>query len=289
LDLSSIIWATYLGGSNEDTGRGRLGVDNAGNVYISGETRSNNFPGAAGQLIGGRDGVVVKLSSDGALLYTRLIGGNETLEEGMTGGLVVKGNGEVYVCGFTTAADIPNSIRQFGGGGSDALLVHLDPSGQILAFTYYGGNGFDECEGLALDSAGNVVLFILTSSTAGLPITPGAFQSSAQGGTDYNVVKFSPNLSQVIFSTYIGGTANEDADTLRLELDPSNNIIFAGYTTSTALPWITPNAVQPTFGGGSHDLLFIVLSADGRQIFYASYFGGNGQEFARSVRYRRNP
>jgi hypothetical protein len=66
-------------------------------------------------------------------------------------------------------------------------------------------------------------------------------------------------------------------------------LFFAGHTTSIAIPWITANAVQPAFGGGSHDLLLVVLSADGRQVLYASYFGGNGAELARSIRYRRNP
>lgn len=290
-DLSAIVWATYLGGSGEDTGRGRLGVDSAGNVYIGGETRSNDFPGAAGLLTGARDGVVVKLSPTGTLLYSRLIGGNEPAGsgEGMTGDLLVKSSGETYVCGFSSASNIPNVIRPFGGGQSDAVIARLDSSGQILAITYLGGNNLEECEGLALDAAGNLVVATLTGSTAGFPTTAGAFQTAPQGGLDFGITKLSANLSAIVFSTFVGGAGNEDADTVRVGLDPNGNIYFAGYTASAGIPWITANAVQRIYGGGSHDVLLFVLSADGRQILYASYLGGSGDDIARSMRYHRNP
>lgn len=131
----------------------------------------------------------------------------------------------------------------------------------------------------------------MTNST-NYPVAPNAqsvFQSTLQGGTDFAVTKFNASLSQIVFSTYIGASGNEAADTLRIEVDPNGNLFFAGHTTSSAISWITANEVQPAFGGGSHDLLLVVLSADGRQVLYASYFGGSGAESARSVRYRRNP
>lgn len=289
-DLSTIVWATYLGGSGEDTGRGRLALDGAGNVYMIGETRSNNFPGAAGQLTGSRDGVVVKLSPNGALLFTRLIGGNEgNNPEGLTGGLLVKSSGEAYVCGFSSAPDVPSVIRPFGGGPTDALIARLDSGGQILAITYLGGNGLEECQGLALNASGDLLVATMTGSSAGFPTTAGAFQTNPQGGTDYTFTRFSPDLSQIRFSTRVGGAGNEAADTLRLELDAAGNIYFAGHTASAGLPWITANAAQQNFAGGSHDFVMFVLSADGRQILYASYLGGNGTDIVRSMRYRRNP
>jgi len=289
-DLSTIVWATFLGGNGEDTGRGRLALDGSGNIYMSGETRSNNFPGAAGQLSGLRDGVLVKLSPNGALLYTRLIGGNEgNSPEGLSGSLLVKSSGESYVCGFSSATDVPGVIRPFGGGAADALIARLDSGGQILAITYLGGNGIEECQGLALDSSGDLLVATLTSSSMGFPTTAGAFQTNPQGGTDYAFTKFSPDLSQIRFSTRAGGSGNEDADTLRLELDSAGNLYFAGHTTSSGLSWITANAVQSNFAGGSHDFVVFVLSADGRQMLYATYWGGNGIDIVRSMRYRRNP
>jgi hypothetical protein len=289
-DLSTILWATYLGGSGEDTGRGRLALDGAGNIYMSGETRSNNFPGAVDPLTGMRDGVIVKLSPNGALLYSRLIGGNEgNNPEGLTGGLLVKSSGEVYVCGFSSAADVPGVIRAFGGGQSDALIARLDASGQIMAVTYLGGNGLEECQGLALDAAGDLLVATMTDSSSGFPVTAGAFQTAPQGGIDYAFTKFSPDLTQIRFSTRVGGTGNEDADTLRVELDSAGNIYFAGFTNSPGLPWITANAAQSNFAGGSYDFVVFVLSADGRQMLYASYLGGNGADVVRSMRYRRNP
>lgn len=289
-DLSAIVWATYLGGSGFDSVRGRLALDAAGNVYVSGNTESINFPGAVGVLIGQKDSVVAKISANGSqLVYARLIGGHDSQQEVETfnGGLVVTPGGEAYACGFSSALDIPNAIRPYGGGVLDSVIARLSPTGQVLAVTYLGGNGRDECEGIALDASGNVVVSTMTDSS-NFPTTAGVFQTSSAGGRDLAITKLSPNLSQILFSTYVGGAGDEFGDTVRVELDAAANIYFAGYTTTTGIPWITANAVQPTYRGGTHDMLFVVLSADGRQVLYASYLGGNDFEICRSLRYRRN-
>jgi hypothetical protein len=86
----------------------------------------------------------------------------------------------------------------------------------------------------------------------------------------------------------VGASGNEDGDTLRLHVDSAGNIYFAGHTASQAIPWISSNAVQRTYGGGSQDMVFFVLSPDGTQILHATYLGGSGQDVCRSLGYRRN-
>jgi hypothetical protein len=292
-DLSTIVWARFLGGSDEDTGRGRLEVDAAGNVYLGGETRSNDFIGAQGQLNGATDPVVVKLNANGGLVYGRLFGGaNSAPPEGAPGGLKATASGEVFVCGLTNTATFPFTVGPaYGGGPTDVFIARLSSTGQVTDARLLGGNGLDECHGLELDRAGNPIVLTMTNST-NYPIAPNpqsVFQSALQGGTDFAVTKLNASLSQIAFSTYLGASGNEAADTLRIETDPNGNLFFAGHTTSANIPWITANALQSAFGGGSHDLVLVVLSADGRQVLYASYFGGSGADVARSVRYRRNP
>jgi hypothetical protein len=86
----------------------------------------------------------------------------------------------------------------------------------------------------------------------------------------------------------VGASGNEDGDTLRLHVDSAGNIYFAGHTVLQAIPWISSNAVQRTYGGGSQDMVFFVLSPDGTQILHATYLGGSGQDVCRSLGYRRN-
>jgi hypothetical protein len=284
-DLSTIVWATFVGGSDEDTGRGRLAVDNSGNVYISGETRSTNFLGAPG-LNGVSDGVVVKLNPNGGLVYSVRVGGNNAaIPEGAPGGLVVTGAGEAYTCGLTTANDLPVTTARTFSGPTEGFAVRLSATGQVLALTYLGGNGEDQCDGLSLDASGNVILLSTTNSTT-FPITAGVLRTAFAGVRDFAVTRLSPNLATILTSTYVGSSGEETGDTLRAEMDVNGNIVFTGLTNSSVFP-VTPNAAQGVFRGG-RDMVLVVLSADFRQILYATYLGGNGQDTARSVRYHRN-
>ena len=112
----TLVWATYLGGSASDYGRG-IAVDGDYNVYVSGETDSNNFPTTPGSLQpafggGGADGFVTKLDVNGAnLLYSTYLGG--------TGGdeafrIAVDVDHNAYVVGNTTSTDgvfVPGNLN----------------------------------------------------------------------------------------------------------------------------------------------------------------------------------
>ncbi len=284
-DLSTIVWATFLGGSGEDTGRGRLAVDNSGNVYIGGETRSTNFLGAPG-LNGVSDAIVVKLNPNGGLVYSvRVGGGNVSIPEGAPGGLVITAAGEAYACGLTTASDFPVTTARGFSGSTEGFVIRLSSAGQVLAATYLGGSGEDQCEGLALDPSGNVIVLSTTTST-NFPTTAGVVRTTLAGIRDFAVTRLSPDLASILASTYVGSSGEETGDTLRAILDANGNIVFAGLTDSSAFP-VTVNAVQPVFRGG-RDMVLVVLAADFQQILYATYLGGSGQEVVRSAGYHRN-
>jgi hypothetical protein len=294
-DGSGIVWGTYVGGSSDDAARGRLVLDASGAVYVEGVTDSSNFPTTSNApqrvLHGSQDAFVFKLSPDGSqLLYSTYLGGNESQGEGAFGGIAVNGQGEAYVCGSTTAADFPATAgaqNRTLSGQSDIFLARLGANGNLIAATLLGGSADEDCQGLVLDSAGRPVVFGSTNSS-NFPTTASAYQRAFAGGAhDFTLTKLSADLSSIIFSTYIGGSGNEGGDTARVDVDASDNVVLVGVTSSSAFP-VTSGAVQSTYAGGVEDSVLIKLSADGSRILFATYLGGNGDDYARSIRYRPN-
>ena len=124
-DGSALDWATYLGGSGNDSGDagGGVGVDGDGNVYAAGTTRSADFPVAGGLqscLRGSSDGFVTKLSADGStILYSTFLGGSG---DDLARSLAADAAGNVIVVGGTNSPDFPASGAT-GPGGSDDVFV----------------------------------------------------------------------------------------------------------------------------------------------------------------------
>jgi photosystem II stability/assembly factor-like uncharacterized protein len=150
--------------------------------------------------------------------------------------------------------------RFFVGGSllSDCYLVKLDPSGQLLAATYFGGGGSDGAMALALDSAGNVYVAGYTGSNDFPLLNP--VQGSYTGDTDAFAAEFSSDLSQLLWSTYIGGSGSDVAR--GLAVDPSGALYVTGTTASTDFPLQTALPAQTLYNGG-HGFL-IKLSPSSR-------------------------
>jgi hypothetical protein len=90
-------------------------------------------------------------------------------------------------------------------------------------------------------------------------------------------VKLKPDGSGLVFGTFLGGTGEDDA-IMGARLDANGNIYVAGHTKSVDFP-VTAGAPQPKLGGQS-DCYLAKLSNDGSRILYATYLGGQGNEFA---------
>jgi hypothetical protein len=189
----ALIYSTYFGGSANDFGRA-ISLDEAGNIYLLGETRSSNFPTAnplRSTLSGGADLYVAKLNRNGsAILYSTYLGGSDY--EG-AGDLKVDAQGNVYLTGDTTSTDFPTvnaiqSVQSPGGhcelftpgseySPSDIVVAKLDAPGSSLVYsTYLGGNCFEGGASLAIDRFGSVYVTGQTSSP-NFPVTLGAFQT----------------------------------------------------------------------------------------------------------------
>jgi hypothetical protein len=193
---SSLVYSTYIGGSDEDRGYGIV-LDGSGNAYVTGYTRSTDYDVTAGVFQAtkdvGYDVFVTKLNASGSgLVYSTYIGGGNS-DYGY--GIAVDGSGNAYVTGFTqsTNYDVTPGAFQTTSGGGDVFVTKLNASGSGLVYsTYIGGSALDYGYGIAIDGIDNAYVTGRTQSTD-YDVTPGAFQTTNGGDFDIFVTKLCPD------------------------------------------------------------------------------------------------
>ncbi|MGQ9662435.1 MAG: DUF7948 domain-containing protein [Kiritimatiellia bacterium] len=277
------VYTTFLGGVGEDRAFA-IAVDSQGNAYICGETSSPDFPSTnavpATAQGSGWEAFVVKLDPRGRILdlSTRFGGGADEHAYG----IALDNRLRIVVAGETCSEDFPFA-RQIGTGKRtgdwDAFLAMFDNKGQgLLSALRFGGVGQDTAYGLAVDAKGHVVIAGETSSPD--LATPNTFQARFGGGKrDAFVAKFPPDLSRVLFASYIGGENDDRA--LAVALDAGGNLYVAGETASRAFP--VTNAVQRIHRGGQWDAFITKITPDGSRAVYSTYFGGAGEDRAFAI------
>lgn len=286
------------GGFSGDFGV-RIAVDASGNAYVAGTTFEPFWqpfpttPGAFQRTHGGglADAFVVKLRPSGSVAYATLLGG-DTFDRGW--GIAVDAADSAHVVGdsdggFPTTA---GAFQPAFGGGTDAFVSKLDPSGAALLFsTYLGGNGAEAGLAIALDPSGNVHL---TGSTSRLPTTENdfpvvnAFQPIYGGGSSNAfVAKLRAGGSELLYASYMGGQGSNLQDVgVAIAVDGAGNAHVAGWSetfpdpSGYAFPIV--DAFQPVHAGGVADAFVTELTPAG-QLVFSSYLGGSQYENANGV------
>ena len=290
-DGGTLLYSTYLGGSNEDIGTG-IAVDSAGNAYITGHTYSTDLPTTPGAsdttLNGGRDGFVAKLNAAGnGLVYSTYLGG-DSWDYGQS--IALDDSGSAYVGGFTHGSFpvTAGAAQTVFGGMGDGFATKFSPDGRtVLYSTYIGGNSWEGANGIAVDHAGHAYLATGTASTD-YPTTPGAWDRTCDNcstnySTDAAVAKLNADGSAFIYSTLIGGADAPASDWFAdIAVDSAGNAYLTGATSSTDFP-TTPNALQRSFRGGEEDIVVVKLTADGSGLLYSTYLGGSGADRGYSI------
>jgi uncharacterized repeat protein (TIGR01451 family) len=203
---SALAYSTFLGGAADDDGLA-IAVDSGSSAYVSGITRSPDFPTTVGAFdatfngafSGLSDAFVTKLNVTGSgLTYSTYLGGVDH-DEGL--GIAVDAGGSAYVTGDTGSAssDFPTTTGAFdtsSNGADDVFVTTLNPAGSGLVYsTYLGGSGSDDGFGIATDGSGNAYVAGETDATisgsSDFPTTTGAFDTIFNGGgADAFVAKF---------------------------------------------------------------------------------------------------
>jgi hypothetical protein len=305
LDASgALVYSTYFGGGDWDEAFG-IALDAGGNVYVTGTTRSTDFPtqmpfqpAYAGGDPGLRphgDAFVAKLDGLGAPVYSTYLGGS-----GMDAGnaIDVDAQGHAYVVGTTGAGGFPlvNPIDDTHFGGlEDGFVAKLAPAGDALVYsTYLGGSSrMTVPQDVAADAAGAAYVTGSTATTD-FPTTPGAFQAAHGGGVCFGspcvegfVTKLNAAGSALEYSTYLGG-ANGSTDSAGIAIDAAGNAYVAGTTRASDFP-TTPGAFQPASSGTTcsgnpcAEAFVTKLNASGSALVYSTFLGGTSDEFGLGI------
>lgn len=271
---NGLVYSTLLGGSGHDSAKGIV-VDSAGNAYIAGYTKSEDFPvkGAIQPKIGGRsDAFVAKLNPDGnALVYSTYIGGSDDDEANQ---IALDPAGNVYVTGDTSSPDFPvkGAIQPKIGGKADAYVTKINPAGDAIVYsTYFGGTKKERGSSITIDVSGNACI---TGDTASRDmLVKNAFQPKLSGKIDVFVAKINPAGDTLVFSSYLGGSDYDEA--YGIVSDSSGNIYLSGNTASQDFP--VKNPLQPKLAG-SYDVFLTKLSPAGDMIIYSTFLGGSDKD-----------
>ena len=286
---SAVVYATYLGGDAEDLGK-QVAVDASGNACITGYTFSTNFPThqpwqSANR--GASEAFIAKINPAGsALVFSTYLGG-EGFDYGS--GLALQPNGTIYVVGRTDSSDFPtaNAFSASRTGPGDAFVAMLNNSGQVVTSTYLGGTGLEFATGVAADPQGNVYILGATSST-NFP-TIAAWQPAFGGGSlDMFLAKLAPDLKQIIYATYLGGTLPEYSpikvgdfetpiDLGGLAVDSAGNAYIAGSTQSGNFPIV--NGLKARNSDYNWDGFVARFNSAGALVF-STFLGGEGPDNA---------
>ena len=250
--INSLLYSSYIGGSSDDTSQG-IGIDNSGNAYISGFTKSIDFPTKNpydGEFAGVYNVIVAKfnptLSGNESLVYSTYLGTSISAGWAITADAV----GNAYVTGLTDDYDFPmvnaydDSINDnYTGDLGDVFVSKFSPSGNTLLYsTFLGGGWFEEARGITVDDLGNIS--ILGSTCSDDFPTKNAYDKTFNGGTNWGdlfVAKINPFLAgeeSLIYSTYLGGSLEEVPG--EIAVDNSKSVYIAGTTISPDFPMVAP-------------------------------------------------
>ena len=281
----ALMYSSYLGGTNVDEGHA-IAVDPAGSAYVAGLAGSTNFPPPGpiqpGGTGGGADAFVLKLDPSGTgLVYATYLGGSGWDE---AFGIAVDAQGAAYLAGYTNSTNFPTAgptATVYGGGFFDGFVSKIDPSGSVLLLSrYLGGSGYDATFAVAVDAHEAPYLTGWTLST-NFPTTPAPILQAANGGArDAYVTKLDSSTFDLVYSTYLGGSAWEAGWGIAVDVDGFAYV--TGDTDSTNFPVVLP-ALQPTFAGGGLDAFVAKLDPIGSKLAYSTYLGGSGTDTPRAL------
>ncbi len=291
----TLIFSTYLGGSNHDQARA-IAVDSAGNSYITGLTSSEDFPLSAQPYIAVGDPFfedlfITQLNANGQILYSSYFGGsgddfgNDIAVDESSGQVAVYITGETWSHNFPIKNPLYTVLNT--GNNGDAFVARLDlaraGAASLLWSTYIGGANRDAAEAVAVDPAGNVYIGGLTESPD-FPTTANAFPSTfSMGYARAFIVRLNRAGNLLQYAGCLGGTADDRAN--GIAVDAGGIVYLAGTTRSGDFPLRQP-LYTAADTGGNEDVFVASIDTNGNgstSLLYATYLGGSGPDQANAI------
>ncbi|MHC4676511.1 MAG: SBBP repeat-containing protein, partial [Planctomycetota bacterium] len=273
-------WASYLGGSDNETGYG-IAVDrNTGDVLLTGVTNSVDF----GELYswyygtgGSKDAFVARIGSEGELLWVTYLGGSG---DDTASGVAVDPNGDVLLTGGTASNNFPTEggLDDELNGNTDAFVTKLSNDGSSLSWSRYLGGERDElANGITVGVTGYCLLTGVTDSNT-FPGSAFGFPYTLSGGTDVFVTKLNPSgdFGTTGWSSCLAGSRDDEG--FGIAVDDFGNVLVTGRTYSDDIA----NA-DNSFGGNSDAfaaMWFDIPVGSGKRctLAWLRYLGGSMDE-----------
>jgi gliding motility-associated-like protein len=301
LIIDPVLVAATLSGSNgavTNFGHGAT-YDITGNIYTHAISFGQGYPTSEGAFQidfggGGTDVAISKYNPDGSeQVYATYVGGSGGDSPFST---VVNANQEIYIYGRTSSSDFPVSIGAFQSelaGAEDIFVTGISIDGtELVGSTYLGGTGNDgfntEVSGAGYDALRGEIYVNLfgevyiasSSSSSDFPTTAGTLQPNKKNGQDAVVVKLNDDLSELIWSTFVGSNGGDMAYGIRVKDDQT--VVIAGAVSGSESNAneleTTTGAYQEEYGGGNSDGFIMNISPEGDQILECSFLGLSGSD-----------
>jgi hypothetical protein len=296
--IDPILQATYLGGRGDDIAIALAIHPTTGEVYVAGWTNSKDFPQTAG---GAQrrcnncvndpenpsgDVFVARLSKElTQILQSTYLGGRYSDDaHALT---IHPQTGDVYVAGRTDSEDFPKTTggaqaAHRGRLDDDAFVARLNKElTQILQSTYLGGKGADEANAIAIHPTTGEVYVAGGTGSTDFPKTTGGALANGSGGPDAFVARLNKELTQILQSTYLGGSDSDSASALVIH-PKTGEVYVAGSTLSKNFPKTTGGA-QAVYGGGYYDAFVARLNKELTQVLQSTYLGGSDSDSASAL------
>jgi hypothetical protein len=293
---SALVYSTLFGGNraSADESARAIAVDDGGNRYVTGSTRSLDFPTTPGAYDDEHSDVTRQFSNEDIFVTKTDPSGLTLLQSTYIGGgykdrpsaIALLPDGSAVVAGLTESDDYPTTpgaVDTTYAGATEGFVTRLNATGSALVFsTMLGGSVDDWVEGVATDPSGGIYVVGGTQSP-GFPTTPGAFDTTfnepLEGSTHFEafVARLDPASSALVYSTLIGGSSDEFGSDIAV--DAEGNVYVTGQTTSVDFP-TTPGAYDTTLGtaGTGEDVFVAKIDPSGSALEYGTYLGGTSRE-----------
>ena len=262
-------YSFFLGGSSGEGGM--LEIDSKGNLVIVGITGSEDFPVTEDahykNLIGDADLFITIIEPAGKnLLYSTYLGGSNGENPY---GIMLDDYDNLYITGSTGSFDFPFMNQAFQKEKSDtidAFALKFNTNQKRVEYcTYIGGENLEKGSSISCTTDGKIVVGVHTTST-NFPFPDNAFDNSFNGygnlerpwGGDFLISVFDSTLSELLYSTYLGGSGDDFWP--KIFIDNDDNLFIHGGSRSSNFP-VTENAIDKTFNG-EYDAVLIKFSLD---------------------------
>jgi Abnormal spindle-like microcephaly-assoc'd, ASPM-SPD-2-Hydin/Beta-propeller repeat len=291
-DGSTLVYSTYLGGSNWDYATG-VAVDSTGAASIAGYTSSLNFPVANAfqptaptTQYNYEFSFVSKFSADGSsLVFSTYLAGSQTNcyygcnPYSEINGIALDPNGNVYVAGQTDTLDFPvsegayqatNPTTNNNYDANTSFVSSFTPSGGLNYSTYYGGSNYAYIYGIAVDANGSAYVTGNAPADGSFPVTNTTIcdPSSANCSSAF-VTKLTPDGTGVVYSTFLGPNNNTQGQ--KIKLDTNGDIFVLAYSGNGS--YILTNPIETFNNNGG--VMIDEIDPNGATELFSTFLGGN--------------